>query len=150
MGTLCVIYNSAFFHRKCNRVLILKLKSKYLYIAGGIILLVFAIVFYVYDPSTSIFFPKCPFMMLTGLPCAGCGSQRAIHSLLHLRISDALHYNVLVVILLPVLAVLMTASFLREKHPGFYNLTHNKYVANTLLVVVLLWWVLRIIFHWYV
>lgn len=88
--------------------------------------------------------------MLTGLPCAGCGSQRAIHSLLHLHIADAVHYNVMVVVLVPVLLVLAVASFFRKKYPKFYILTHNKYVANTLLVLVLLWWVLRIAFHWYV
>ena len=51
--------------------------------------LVFLIAIYVYShihPSSSPLFPKCPFLMLTGMKCPGCGSQRALHALLLLSI----------------------------------------------------------------
>src|SRR5688572_26415576 len=38
--------------------------------------------FYV-NPSTSVLFPRCLFFSITSLHCPGCGSQRAIHELLH-------------------------------------------------------------------
>ena len=42
-------------------------------------------------------FPRCPFLSLTGLFCPGCGSQRAIHALLHGDLSTTLAYNPLVI-----------------------------------------------------
>jgi hypothetical protein len=49
----------------------------------------------------------CPFHLLTGLWCPGCGSFRAINALLHGQSLAALGYNLLVVFLLPALAVLL-------------------------------------------
>ena len=117
-------------------------------IAAVIIILVLGIIYFLYDPSTSIYFPKCPFLLLTGYPCPGCGSQRAIHSLLHLDIKGALHYKFVMTLLLPVIIILLYASFQREKHPRFYLLTHNRYVAYSLFIIIMGWWALRIIFGW--
>ena len=49
---------------------------------------VLALIYYKFNPSDIAIFPKCPFLLLTGLKCPGCGSQRAIHSLLHFSIFD--------------------------------------------------------------
>ena len=46
-------------------------------------------------------FPKCLFHVATGLHCPGCGSQRAIHNLLRGNFASALHFNLLVVMTLP-------------------------------------------------
>lgn len=43
------------------------------------------------NPSEA--FLKCPLHALTGLQCPLCGSQRAIHHLLHLHPLKALAYN---------------------------------------------------------
>lgn len=102
-----------------------------------VLLLVLAVVYYLFDPSTSVFFPKCPFRLLTNLPCAGCGSQRAIHSLLHLDIKQALEYNVMVVVFLPILLILAVSSLFRTKYPRFYYILHHKYVAYTVFVVIM-------------
>ena len=107
-------------------------------------------VFYQYDPSTSPFFPKCPVHLIFGIPCPGCGSQRAIHSLLHFEFKMALKYNAFAVFLLPILAILVASTLLRKKHPLFYNVTHHRYVASLFVILVPLWWILRIIFHWYI
>jgi len=47
-------------------------------------------------------YPRCLFYETTGYYCAGCGATRALHALLHGRVLDALHDNVLFVALLPV------------------------------------------------
>lgn len=114
------------------------------------IALALVVVYYIYDPSASVFFPKCPFRLLTNLPCAGCGSQRAIHSLLHCDIKQAVEYNILVVIFLPLLVILSISSVFRTKYPKVYYVLHHKYVSYTFCVVILAWWALRIAFHWYV
>ena len=46
-------------------------------------------------------YPKCPLHEMTGLHCAGCGSTRALHSLLRGDIRQALAWNPLFVAALP-------------------------------------------------
>jgi hypothetical protein len=48
-------------------------------------------------------FPRCPFNQVTGLWCPGCGTQRALHSLLHFDFAGAAAMNVLAVAALPLL-----------------------------------------------
>lgn len=45
-----------------------------------------------FDPTVAPA-PRCWFNALTGLQCPGCGSQRAIHALLHGHIAQAWHFN---------------------------------------------------------
>jgi hypothetical protein len=49
----------------------------------------------------SVFFPKCPFRMLTGWQCPGCGSTRGLYQLLHLHPIAAFKLNPLMVLTLP-------------------------------------------------
>ena len=106
------------------------------------------IIYFIIDPSTCAFMPRCPVRLITGLPCPGCGSQRAIHALLHLDFKEAFHQNFLMCALIPVIFTLSVAEMLREKYPRFYNIVNNQYVAYALLVIILGWWILRIIFEW--
>lgn len=52
------------------------------------------------DPAGGAY-PRCLFYETTGYYCAGCGATRALHALLHGRLTDALHDNALFVALLP-------------------------------------------------
>jgi len=70
-------------------------------IAAGSVLL------YYNDPRSSGLFPPCPFFWLTGFYCPGCGSTRAIYSLLHGRIGDAIGFNPVLVFSIPVIASLL-------------------------------------------
>jgi hypothetical protein len=45
--------------------------------------------------------PRCPFHALTGLYCPGCGSTRALYSLVHADLPRAFAMNPLLVIALP-------------------------------------------------
>ncbi len=58
------------------------------------------------DPSGSPWYPLCVFHALTGLHCPGCGCLRAAHALLHGRLADALAFNSLFVIGVPLAAIL--------------------------------------------
>jgi hypothetical protein len=57
-------------------------------------------IYFFLDP-TQQYFPKCPFLWLTGLKCPGCGAQRAVHYLLHGDISEAFRVNFLFVLAFP-------------------------------------------------
>ena len=105
--------------------------------------LVVAGVYFVFDPSENGFFPRCPFLLLTGWQCPGCGSQRAIHALLHLDIMEALRMNALFVLALPYVALLLVSEQTRKRWPAFYRLVHNPRLAWAFLVFVLLWFVGR-------
>ena len=112
------------------------------------------------DPESSSLFPKCPFHLLTGLECPGCGSQRAIHSLLNGKIGQALHYNLLVVIAIPYLGLLAVLEIIRHilLHANVPDKTRSKWTALVsktvsvlyhgrapwiILSVVLLFWIVR-------
>lgn len=82
-------------------------------------------------------------MLTGGLRCPGCGSQRAIHALLHLQFKDAFMFNPLVVISIPFLVLLVTASILKDSHPQFYNKMNSSLISKLLLVIFILWWIVR-------
>jgi hypothetical protein len=58
---------------------------------------------YLFPPQKHDFYPQCPIFRLTHLECPGCGATRAMAALLQGRLGEALHFNALVVLLLPFL-----------------------------------------------
>lgn len=103
-------------------------------------------VFFTFNPAASAWFPKCPFLLLTGLRCPGCGSQRAVHSLLHLDIGQAFACNALLVVSLPLIAVLFYAEAFRKRKPDFYAKVHKPAFIWGCFIVVTAWGVLRNVF----
>lgn len=61
----------------------------------GVLFLGITLRYFFMDPSSSPYFPKCPVFSFTGYYCTGCGSQRALHNLLHLNIPGVLKHNAL-------------------------------------------------------
>ncbi|MGL5683791.1 MAG: DUF2752 domain-containing protein [Marinifilaceae bacterium] len=86
------------------------------------------------------FFPPCPFYKLTGLQCPGCGSQRAIHSLLNGNITQAFGYNPLMVLSIPyLLGGYILRVFAKQDdriHALYLRLYHGKAVFAVLIVVL--------------
>ena len=60
-------------------------------------------VLFCFDPCRYPFYPICYFHRTTGLLCAGCGSLRALHQLLHGHLVTAFRFNPLVVLSLPLM-----------------------------------------------
>lgn len=67
--------------------------------------LVSIIVLHFRDPHVDGSYGLCPFHVLTGLWCPGCGGLRAVNDLTRLDLSAAVSSNVLVVALVAVLVV---------------------------------------------
>ena len=105
------------------------------------------VVYSAYDPSTSQLFPKCIFKSLTGYDCPGCGSQRAIQSLLHGDIAAAFGYNAMLVCSIPYLILLIYAELFRKKVPRLHSALTSVTAVLIILALVILWWVGRNIFH---
>ena len=100
-------------------------------------------VYFVFDPSEGGLFPRCPFLMLTGWQCPGCGSQRAVHALLHFDVVQAVRMNALLVLAVPYVVLLIVSEQMRRRWPRFFRLVHNPWLARVFLAVVVLWFVGR-------
>lgn len=70
------------------------------------IVLLGAMILFLFDPTRVPIYPVCSFHTITGLDCPGCGGLRATHALLHGDIAAALHFNAMVVVSVPLLALL--------------------------------------------
>ena len=103
------------------------------------------IIFYQFNPVESSFFIPCPFHYLTGLHCPGCGSQRALHQLVHFNIWGAFRYNPLLVLTLPLIIWGLGTSLYnfiyRTKHR--VNLFYNNRFLYAFFGIVILFWILR-------
>jgi hypothetical protein len=60
-------------------------------------------------------YPICLYRMVFGKRCFGCGMTRAVWSILHLKINEAIEYNKLIIITLPLL-VGCTISWINKKN----------------------------------
>lgn len=58
---------------------------------------------YLFEPGKSGFFPACPFRLLTGFTCPGCGTTRALHQVLHGHFDTAFTLNPLLLLSIPLL-----------------------------------------------
>jgi hypothetical protein len=74
-----------------------------------------AAVLYAFTPEGHGFYPRCPLYVLTGLQCAGCGTLRALHSLLHGDLAQAVAFNPILVFSIPLLLLLSVKPRLAYK-----------------------------------
>jgi hypothetical protein len=98
------------------------------------------------NPENSQLFPKCPFRILTSYECPGCGSQRAIHYLLNLKIGSAIQANALLVLSIPYVLLLFLAELLKPKSRFFTRLYKILYSAKaiwTVFLIIVFWWFAR-------
>ena len=107
-----------------------------------------AAVVFLFDPAESSFYPPCLFHAATGLHCAGCGSLRAAHQLLHGNLLAALGKNPLTVLALPFLGYAFLSygvSAVRKRAPPGASAPAPApaFWIWLLLGVVVAFWVLR-------
>src|SRR5436305_11417047 len=104
-----------------------------------------SLLYFFYDPAVSNLFPKCIFHSLTHLDCPGCGSQRAIHSILNGDVIAAADYNLLIVLFLPILCYSIVVEFAN----GFFNqvwevrILHSALFVKIVLILVIGFWIAR-------
>lgn len=70
------------------------------------------------DPNEAGHYPSCPFLVISGFYCPGCGSLRAIHALAHLDIGTALSLNVFTVLVMIPIAVFHYGRWAAERYLG--------------------------------
>ena len=75
--------------------------------AAALVLLAGAVfVLHFVDPVKTAGFPRCPVFVLTGLQCPGCGTARALRALAHGDVWAFVHYNAVLLFVIPLLAAL--------------------------------------------
>ncbi len=106
------------------------------------------VVFFVFDPQDVAIFPKCTFKTVIGYDCPGCGSQRAIHDILHLHFADAFAHNALMLLLIPYIILGFSLEFLslKKRFPRIEKIFFGKWGALAVVSIILIYWVLRNIF----
>lgn len=110
-----------------------------------IILFIGGVVLYLLNPSSYWFMPKCPFKLITGLSCPGCGIQRAIHAMLHGKFTEAITYNYYLVYSGPyatsfVFVWLMPKNKFRER---IKKVIENRYVVDFYIISFVIWLFVR-------
>ena len=95
---------------------------------------------YIFDPSVCKVFPPCPFYAITGFYCPGCGSQRALHDILHMDLTGAVANNLLVIpaILITVYQLMYLIIKFKHKNILYYNST-----PWIILGIIIVFWILR-------
>ncbi len=102
------------------------------------------VVLYRFEPGEGTFYPPCPFYYLTGLYCAGCGTTRCLHALLHGDLAQAFASNVFAVLGVPYLVY----WFVRECLTAFLDVPPPRrrlpdWAMRAIVGLVFLFWVLR-------
>lgn len=123
----------------------MRLPIKYIILIIGAVGLI--IIYKYYNPSTSVLFPKCPFLSITGYQCPGCGSQRAIHQMLNLDFLSAFRYNALLILAIPyILGAVFFASQKKKATVSIITWRKRLYGQKAIyimLTIILVFWVGR-------
>lgn len=122
---------------KINQHLLLKLFIP-------IVLLTLGIFYFIINPNTFAYAPKCPFHTLTGFHCPGCGSQRALHEILHGNIWTGLQHNFLILLAVLIVGYQFYINFINtRKKQTQKNLLQHSAAKWLILALVLGFWILR-------
>lgn len=125
-----------------DAVLVMILRKRRIIVAAAIIVAAIVLtIYYVVDP-TSAHMPQCTFKLITGLNCPGCGSQRALHALLHGQIARAIAFNPGALMLIP-LGILYAFVEWTDKHPCLRHALLSKPAVYTILSMLVFWTVVR-------
>ncbi|MBV3417392.1 DUF2752 domain-containing protein [Holdemanella biformis] len=80
-----------------------------------------------------LFFYKCPFQTITGIPCPGCNMTTSLYYLLHTDIKRSFYYHAL---LIPTMLIFLACVYFRK----------NEKIIKILLII---WCILMIAYYIY-
>lgn len=100
--------------------------------------------YFLVNPATSRFMPRCIFKMLTGYDCPACGGQRVFHLLLHGEVKEALVLNPFLFVVAPYLLAILYTSISKSRLATTTKplLTHP-ITIGVYFAICISWWVVR-------
>ena len=104
-----------------------------------------SVLLHVRDPHRSGSWGYCPWLLLTGTYCPGCGGLRAVNDLTHGDVAAAASSNLLFVASIPAL-VLWWARVMSDRWRGVLRQADSRrhvWLACAFAAVALAFWVLR-------
>ncbi len=107
------------------------------------------ILYYLVNPLQSNFPIQCPWHMLTGTQCPACGFQRALYSMLHGNIIDALSYNYFFIFSIPYALLAIVATWYNYHHvfDRLHAFVYHRYTLQTYIVLYFGWWIIRNLYN---
>lgn len=110
-----------------------------------VVLIIGSILLYFFEPEKTLWMPKCPVYVLTGLKCPACGFQRAIHSLFHFKFAQAVRYNFFLVLAIPYAVSLVIVTWLdtKNKLTRLRQLCYSHVTIYIYLFCFVAWWIVR-------
>jgi len=121
---------------------------KYLLLLLAFIVLIF--LYYSINPSSSQWFPKCPFYMTIGYKCPGCGSQRTAHALLNFDIVGAFKQNALLVLSIPYVILGLIFEYAEIEIPNKEKWRQRLFGVKAIWIVftvIVVFWLFRNIYN---
>jgi len=109
----------------------MKSQISLLFIIAGC--LIAAAILFLFDPAEIALYPKCPFYVITGYQCPGCGTLRGLHALLHGQLIQAMRFNFFMVLSIPLLIFLFFSK----------KAKYHVCLGWMTLAAVLIWWFVR-------
>ncbi|MCM1356092.1 MAG: DUF2752 domain-containing protein [Staphylococcus sp.] len=117
-----------------------------LLIVLGVLLVAGLLSLYLLAEPSSGLYPRCMFKELTGLSCPGCGSQRALHAVIHGDLRGAFSYNALLILEIPLLALLVISSLFSDRMPRLKRFLGERVFILLILATIIIWTIVRNIF----
>ncbi len=113
-------------------------------VTGISILAIIAAVLYFLPPSETKLFPGCPWHMLTGTYCPGCGSVRGVTEIVNGNLFGLWNQNPLAMVLAPIIIYAAIRKVVEAvaayQMPAILT---PQWVYVVLLIMILAYWVLR-------
>lgn len=109
------------------------------------IIALFGTILYFFNPENSIWFPKCPIFVITGLECPGCGIQRAAYHLLHFRFVEAFCYNPFLLIFIPYALLLIGVTWIipENRAIGLRRFCVHPITVRVYIILTIIWFIVR-------
>lgn len=121
-------------------------KKVFQWIFSFLVILALVFIYGQYNPNESALFPKCPFKVISGLDCPGCGSQRALHFLINFEILQAFKSNPLLVISIPYILLGFIFELIQEPTRQILKWRKTLFGTNAILIILIIvigFWILR-------
>lgn len=105
--------------------------------------LCWGLILFHFSPLGNKWYPPCPFKLLTGLYCPGCGATRASYNMIHGKFIASLRYHPMVLPMTPIMIFLFIRYFCQMFTGREYRVPGLRSFVFLLLILFILFGVLR-------